>query len=103
MSKNSESGISFGLGILGGILAGVTAGVLFAPQSGEKTREELKETIDEIKKNITIEDKYGEGHSVELIDKIKYKFESQISRINDAIKAAKLAKAKEEESSQIDY
>ncbi len=86
------------------MLAGIVAGVLYAPQPGEKTRKNWKNQSTKSKKYYS-RSQYGEGHSIELIDKIKYKFEKQLDRINSALKSSKLAaaKAKEEEASNLDY
>ena len=45
MSKEVSSMFSF----LIGLTAGVALGVLFAPKTGEETREDIKETMDNIK------------------------------------------------------
>ena len=45
MSKEASSMFSFLLGLT----AGLALGVLFAPKAGEETREDIKETMDNIK------------------------------------------------------
>ncbi|TXJ43845.1 YtxH domain-containing protein [Brachyspira aalborgi] len=45
MSKEVSGLFSFILGVT----AGVALGILFAPKSGEETREDIKETIDNLK------------------------------------------------------
>ncbi|MDD3149744.1 MAG: YtxH domain-containing protein [Candidatus Gastranaerophilales bacterium] len=102
MSRDSDNSISFGMGLLGGILAGIAVGILYAPQTGEKTREELKETIDTIKTNIKNKDDIFDKKNIDMIDKIKYTFETQLSRLNDAIKAGKMASAKRKEENESD-
>ena len=47
MSKK-DSSFGFAMGILAGVVGGIVGGILFAPKSGEESRRELKEAIDEI-------------------------------------------------------
>ena len=51
MSKK-DSSFGFAMGILTGVIGGIVGGILFAPKSGEESRKELKEAIDEIKEII---------------------------------------------------
>jgi len=48
MVNNKSS--KFGLGVLIGAVTGALAGLFYAPKSGEKTRQEFKEKIDELQK-----------------------------------------------------
>lgn len=69
MSKEVSGLFSFILGIT----AGVALGILFAPKSGEETREDIKETIDNLK--YKVDDLYHKGvlKTTELYKKGKEK------------------------------
>ena len=69
MSKEVSGLFSFILGVT----AGVALGILFAPQSGEETREYIKETIDNLK--YKVDDLYHKGvlKTTELYEKGKEK------------------------------
>ena len=95
MSK--EDDVIFGIGLLAGILGGVAAGILLAPKSGEETRAELKETINEFAQNAIPEIKEAKKQALESLDMMKYKLEKQYNKINDHIKAKQMAKAREKE------
>lgn len=91
-----ETSISFGIGLLIGVLAGVGAGILYAPKSGEETRNDLKEKTNQLmEKGYNVENFKKTG--LEMIEKAKISIENQISKINQDIKASKLAKAKAKE------
>jgi gas vesicle protein len=45
---NDNSGSSFFAGLLVGGIIGAVLGLLFAPQSGDKTREQLRGKVDEL-------------------------------------------------------
>lgn len=47
-TENSGNGPGFFNGLLLGFIIGGVLGLLFAPQSGEKTREQLRSRIDEV-------------------------------------------------------
>ena len=93
MSKENFS-MSFGLGLLGGIIGGVIAGVIFAPTSGDETRKELQEAIQNAKETYTPKVIEAKDKTIKALDIIKCKLEKQINRINSSIKARQLAKAK---------
>ena len=95
MSK--EDDVIFGIGLLAGILGGVAAGILLAPKSGEETRAELKEAINEFAQNAIPEIKEAKKQALESLDMMKYKLEKQYKKINDHIKAKQMAKAREKE------
>lgn len=69
MSKEVSGMFSFLLGVT----AGVALGVLFAPKAGEETREDIKETMDNIK--YKVDDIYHRGvlKTSELVEKGKEK------------------------------
>lgn len=69
MSKEVSGLFSFILGVT----AGVALGVLFAPKAGEETREDIKETIDNLK--YKVDDLYHRGvlKTTELYEKGKEK------------------------------
>lgn len=69
MSKEASGLFSFILGVT----AGVALGVLFAPKAGEETREDIKETIDNLK--YKVDDLYHRGvlKTTELYEKGKEK------------------------------
>lgn len=96
MSREDDS-IIFGMGLLAGVLGGVALAVLFAPKSGEETRAELKQTIDEFAQNAVPEIQEAKKQALESLDMMKYKLEKQYNKINEHIKAKQLAKAKAKE------
>ncbi|WP_295158774.1 YtxH domain-containing protein [uncultured Brachyspira sp.] len=69
MSKEVSGMFSFLLGVT----AGVALGVLFAPKAGDETREDIKETMDNIK--YKVDDIYHRGvlKTSELVEKGKEK------------------------------
>ncbi len=69
MSKEVSGLFSFILGVT----AGVALGILFAPKAGEETREDIKETIDNLK--YKVDDLYHKGvlKTTELYEKGKEK------------------------------
>ncbi|MEI0478407.1 YtxH domain-containing protein [Brachyspira pulli] len=69
MSKEASSMFSFLLGLT----AGLALGVLFAPKAGEETREDIKETMDNIK--FKVDDIYHRSvlKTSELVEKGKEK------------------------------
>ncbi|MDD3419282.1 MAG: YtxH domain-containing protein [Candidatus Gastranaerophilales bacterium] len=99
MSKDNE-GISFGMGILLGVAAGIAAGIMLAPESGEKTREKVKETLENIKSTLPEDVDYAKKAGLESLEKLKISVEGQIQKVNDYIKANKLASAKKKEDEE---
>jgi gas vesicle protein len=97
MSRNSDSSVSFGVGLLFGILAGVATGILFSPKSGEEMRQDLKEIVSDIKGELNPDIEMTKNMSTDLIDRVKCVIEGQISKVNGAVKAARLAAAKHKE------
>lgn len=102
MSKGSDNSVSFGVGLLFGVLAGVVGGVLLSPKPGEEMRSELKDAV----KGLCNENKDVDcckSISIDMINKMKYTVEKQISKVHDAIKAAKMAAAKRKEELESGY
>lgn len=99
MSKENE-GISFGLGILLGITAGVAAGILLAPSTGEQSREKVKKAIEDYKHSLPDDMDYAKKTGLESLEKLKLSVEGQIQKVNDHIKANKLASAKKKEDAE---
>lgn len=94
MTKESDSSISFGVGLLAGVVAGVVAGILYSPKSGEEMRQTLKDTAEKLSDKINPEVKEV---GLDLIDKVTFKIEKQFERINEVIRANRLAAAKQKE------
>ena len=69
MNRDGNNFLSF----LIGAATGIAIGMLFAPKTGEETREDLKETIDNLK--YKVDDLYHRGiiKSTEIYDKSKVK------------------------------
>lgn len=98
--KNSTS---FGLGLLAGVVGGIIAGVLYAPKSGEKSRKELKEIIDDFNEKHSPEINDAKKQAFETIDLVKYKLERQYRKLSHMLKSKKLQKAKELEDIEYDF
>ena len=77
MSNESEKS-NFGTGFLVGAIVGVIAGILFTPQSGEKTRDQLKEKALDLRE-----------HTEEIIDRAKEIAGEAITEGKDAAARAK--------------
>lgn len=103
MSKDSDNSISFGVGLLAGVLGGVFAGILYAPKSGEESRKELLETAKAIKEKVEPDIETAKDRTFTALERLLYSFETKYNKINSAIKAHKLAIAKEKEASTNDY
>lgn len=97
MARGSDSSVSFGVGLLFGVLAGVAAGILYSPKSGEEMRQDLKEIVNDISGEIKPDLQESSIASLDLINRVKYTVENQISKLNTALKAGKMAAAKHKE------
>lgn len=96
MSKENE-GISFGMGILFGVAAGIAAGILLAPSTGDEARKKLKEVIENCKESLPEDMDFAKHEGLKSLEKLKLSVEGQIQKVNDYIKANKLASAKKKE------
>lgn len=83
------------VGIAAGITAGLIFGVLFAPQPGEKTREQLKDTVEEINESETVEKL--RKRALISADIFRYKLEKMIRQAKNSVRARRLARAKDRE------
>ena len=97
MSKK-DSSFGFAMGILAGVIGGIIGGILFAPKSGEESRRELKEAIDEIKEKCSPEIIQAKEQAMSAIKGSKEKVEEAYKKFNDYLKARQLAKAKNNET-----
>ena len=100
MSKDSDSSISFGIGLLGGVLAGIAAGILYAPKSGEEMRADLVKATKDFKEKLSPDVKTAKEIGLDMIDKAKASIELQFEKINQTLKAKRLAAAKAKEEAQ---
>ena len=98
MSKKEDSSFGFAMGILAGIIGGITAGILLAPKSGEESRKDLKNTIDELKEKYSPEILQAKEQAMNTIKNSKEKIEDAYKKFNDYLKARQLAKAKNNET-----
>ena len=86
MSKNSDDPMIFVAGTLFGIITGVIAGLALSPKSGREMRKEIVKKV-----------------SSDSIVRVKYTIENQINKINDALKAGRMAAAKRKEEMESGY
>lgn len=100
MSKE-DNAVCFGIGVLLGVVGGVISAVLYTPKSGEQTRKELENVIENIAQKYTPEIRQAKKQALTSLDVMRYKLEREYNKISDSIKAKQIAKAKEKES--IDY
>ena len=98
MSKKDEGSFGFAMGILAGIVGGIVAGVLLAPKSGEESRKEVKETIDNLREKYSPEIIQAKEQAICLIKNSKEKVEDAYKKFNEYLKARQLAKAKNNET-----
>lgn len=93
MSKNKS--LMFGMGLLAGVVGGVIAGVLFAPQSGEESRKQIKDSVEKFYEEHSPAICDAKKQALESVDLMKYKLERQLKRFTNMLKNRKLRKAKE--------
>ena len=103
MSKEENSAVVFGIGLLAGVLGGVLGGVLFAPKSGKESREDIKKVIEYINNKYAPEIRMAKKQAMTSIDVMKYRLEKEYNRLNEMFKAKQLAKAKELENRDCDF
>ena len=96
-----DNAVAFGVGVLLGVVAGVITAVLHAPKSGEETRKDIENVVTDLAQKYTPEIQEAKKQALTSIDVMRYKLEKEYNKINEAIKAKQIAKAKEKEA--IDY
>lgn len=102
MSKSTDSSISFGVGLLFGVVSGVVAGVLLTPKSGEEVRSGLVNVVESIAAKDQRVEKCKSA-SIKTVARVRYVLERQISKLTDAIKAGRMAAAKNKEELESGY
>ncbi|MEW5818890.1 MAG: YtxH domain-containing protein [Cyanobacteriota bacterium] len=97
MSTESDGYISFGVGLVFGMGIGAALGLLLAPKSGNEIRTNLKNIAHDLPGNLnqTMDDTKDKCES--FIDKTRYSIEKKFSKIDNAIRAGKMAAAKQSE------
>ena len=55
MCRKDDNSFGFAMGILAGVVGGIVAGVLLAPKSGEESRKDVKEAIDNFREKYSPE------------------------------------------------
>ena len=98
MCKKDDNSFGFAMGILAGVVGGVVAGILLAPKSGEESRKELKETVDNLREKYSPEIIQAKEQAISAIKGTKEKVEDAYKKFNDYLKAKQLAKAKNNET-----
>ncbi|HSA07455.1 MAG TPA: YtxH domain-containing protein [Candidatus Gastranaerophilales bacterium] len=103
MSKNSDDYLIFTVGTLLGVLSGVIAGIVFSPKSGEEMRKDLKNIASNICREVPSETETAKKSFIKIMDKLKYTLEGQLGKINEALKAGRMASAKRKEELDVGY
>ena len=101
MSKKES--IGFGLGTLLGVIGGVILGVLYAPKPGEETRKELKDAACKIAEENGPKLKKAKEEATNRFEIVRCKLENYYNKMNDKIKAKKMAKAKSKEEDNYEF
>lgn len=98
--KEDHDGIAeFLLGLVLGIFSLGILAILFAPRSGKETQARVQSFITSIPEELNNPD----GKTRSLWDKTLYNLESKVGKVNQAIRAGKLADAKRREDQASDY
>ena len=98
MSKKESGSFGFAMGILAGVIGGIAIGILYAPKSGEESRQELKETIENLREKYSPEVVKAKQQAMDMIKDTKEKVEQAYKDFNEYLKARQLAKAKNNET-----
>lgn len=102
MSEKKIS-IGFGLGLIAGVVGGIIAGILYAPESGEKSRKKIKDTVCDLAEKHSPEIVSAKNKAFESMNLMCYKLERQYKKFNNMLKSKKLQKAKELEDTEYDF
>ena len=87
-------GLEFLAGVVLGSLVGAAVALLLAPQPGEETREQLRETSIELKDRMVELSEEARKKAAELQAKGRTAVQSQTARVKEAIEEGKKAAAK---------
>ena len=101
--SEKKSSIGFGLGLLAGVVGGIIAGVLYAPESGDKARHKLKDTVCDFAEKHSPEVSDAKKKAIESLDLFCYKLERQFKKFNNMLRSEKMRKAKELEDTDYDF
>lgn len=102
MSTESDGYVSFGVGLLFGISLGAVLGVLFAPKSGDEIRSDIRNLAQDVPDNVNQSLDETKEKCNSIVNRTRYSIENQISKVNSAIKAGKMASAKMQEDLEED-
>lgn len=103
MTKEENTSIGFGIGLIAGVVGGLLAGVLLAPKSGEESREKLKTTVCDLAQKHSPAISEAKKNAFESLDLLRYKLERQYKKFNNMLKSKKMRKAKELERTEYDF
>ena len=98
MCRKDDNLFDFAMGILAGVVGGIVAGILLAPKSGEESRKDVKETIDNLREKYSPEIVQAKEQALNTIRSSKDKIEDAYKKFNDYLKARQMAKAKNNET-----
>ncbi len=93
MEQRNGGGLELLTGMLLGAMGGFVVGLLMAPQSGTKTREQVTETVADLKvrANEVIENVRGNTES--LLNSTRATIDEKLNLLGDALEAGKKAAA----------
>ena len=83
MCRKDDSSFCFAMGILAGVVGGIVAGVLFAPKSGEESRKDLKNAVDNLREKYSPEVIQAKEQALCAIKNSKSKIEEVYNKFND--------------------
>ena len=98
MCRKDDNSFGFAMGILAGVVGGIVAGVLLAPKSGEESRKDVKDAIDNLREKYSPEIIQAKEQALTAIKNSKDKVEDAYKKFNEYLKARQLAKAKNNET-----
>ena len=98
MCRKNDSSFCFAMGILAGVVGGIDAGELLAPTSGEESRKDLKNAVDNLREKYSPEVIQAKEQALCAIKNSKSKIEEFYNKFNEYLKAKQLAKAKNSET-----
>lgn len=85
----------FEMGLAAGIIGGLIAGLLFAPEEGSKSRQKIKNAIENFQEEHDGEIEDAKNQISKTFDLLMYNVERQFRKIVSHVRARRLRKAKE--------